>query len=280
MIDGKICSLVAGSKSTMNCYICGAKPTEMNNLDLVACKVPVQEYYKLGMSSLHAWIRTFECLLHISYNMEFKKWSARTSEEKLMKKNRKIIIQERFKKELGLNIDVVKQGFGTSNDGNTARRFFSNSTNSAEITGLDINLVKRFHVILQAIASGRNIDVYAFQNYAKETAQLYIRLYSWYYMPATVHKILFHGAEIIKDAMIPIGHLSEEAAEARNKDFRKYRELRSRKCNRKLTNEDILNNLLISSDPVISSLRPIRNQANIDMLDLEVLSLLDDSENV
>lgn len=54
MIDGKICSTVTGSTSTMNCYICRAKPTEMNHLDLVARKIPIQEYYKLGTSSLDA----------------------------------------------------------------------------------------------------------------------------------------------------------------------------------------------------------------------------------
>lgn len=98
-------------------------------------------------------------------------------------------------------------------------------------------------------------------------------------MPATVHKILFHGAEVIKCALLPIGHLSEEAAEARNRDFKRYREVRSRKCNRKFANEDILNNLLISSDSDISNLRPIRNKRNFTNLQLEALSLLEVSEN-
>lgn len=34
MIDGKICSCLAGV-STMVCYICGAKPTEMNNIEVI-----------------------------------------------------------------------------------------------------------------------------------------------------------------------------------------------------------------------------------------------------
>lgn len=34
-------------------------------------------------------------------------------------------------------------------------------------------------------------------------------------MPASVHKILFHGAIIIKNALLPIGQLSEEVIEAR-----------------------------------------------------------------
>lgn len=146
---------------------------------------------------------------------------------------------------------------------------------------MDIYLVKRFYIILQTITSGQTINVYAFEEYAKETAQLYVRLYSWYYnnMPATVHKILFHGAEVIKCALLPIGHLSEEAAEARNRDFKRYREVRSRKCNREFANEDILNNLLISSDSDISNLRPIRNKRNFTNLQLEALSLLEVSEN-
>ncbi|KAG5862633.1 hypothetical protein JTB14_004501 [Gonioctena quinquepunctata] len=42
-----------------------------------------------------------------------------------------------------------KQGYGSTNDGNTARRFFRNSDVSASITGLDEGIIKRFHVILQ-----------------------------------------------------------------------------------------------------------------------------------
>lgn len=274
MIDGKICSTLAGVKSSMVCYICGAKPTDMNNLNKVVEKKPDTEHYKFGMSSLHAWIRMMECLIHVSYNIEFKKWSARSDEEKEMKKMRKLTIQQKFKKELGLTIDVVKQGVGTTNDGNTARRFFENSEKSAEITGLDLNLIKRFYTILQVLASNQRIDVEKFELYAKETAKLYINLYNWYYMPVSVHKILIHGAEIIKDALLPIGQLSEEAAEARNKHFRNYREERSRKCNRKYTNEDILHNLLISSDPVISRLRPSATTKKNRELSEDALSLL------
>lgn len=48
---------------------------------------------------------------------------------------RKQQIQQRFFIEAGLRIDFPKPGFGSSNDGNTARRFFNNISQSAEITG-------------------------------------------------------------------------------------------------------------------------------------------------
>lgn len=52
-----------------------------------------------------------------------------------------------------------------------------------------------------------------------DTAKLYVQLYPWYPMTPTVHKILIHGATVIENALLPIGQLSEEAAEARNKHF-------------------------------------------------------------
>lgn len=76
-------------------------------------------------------------------------------------------------------------------------------------------------------------------------------------MPSSVHKILIHGADIIQYfGMLPIGKLSEEASESRNKDFRTYREHHSRKVSRIASNEDILNNLLLSSDPKLALVRP------------------------
>jgi len=72
----------------------------------------------------------------------------------------------------------------------------------------------------QVVCSGQKIDADKFEKYALNTAELYISLYHWYFMPPTVHKMLIHGGEIIRRALVPIGWLSEEAQEARNKDYR------------------------------------------------------------
>lgn len=74
-------------------------------------------------------------------------------------------------------------------------------------------------------------------------------------MPVSVHKLLIHGSDIIKNAIVPIGQLSEDAQEANHKYFRKYRENHSRKMSRIQNNEDIFNNLIIASDPIISNSR-------------------------
>ncbi|KAL4714954.1 hypothetical protein ACJJTC_003105 [Scirpophaga incertulas] len=107
---------------------------------------------------------------------------------------------------MGILIDIVKQGSGTTNDGNTARRFFSNPAKTADITGLDVTFIQRFGTILSAIACEEPINVEAFADYARLTAEIYVELYGWYYMPASVHKLLLHGAEIIRHFNItPIG---------------------------------------------------------------------------
>lgn len=80
---------------------------------------------KFGLSILHAWIRFFECLLHLSYKIGIKKWQARGDEEKRKVLENKKRIQEDFKSKLGLLVDIPKCGYGIpSNDGNTARRIF------------------------------------------------------------------------------------------------------------------------------------------------------------
>lgn len=170
--------------------------------------------------------------------------------------SRKKLIQDRFKDDLNLLIDIVKQGSRTTNDGNTAR-FFEFPDKTAAITGLDEELIRRFSVILQAITSGEIVDVPKFKEYARTTAEKYVELYDWYYMSSTVHKLLIHGGKIIaENAIVPIGSLSEKASEARNKDFRRFREHHLRKKSRQASNEVILNMLIVSSDPLISFTRP------------------------
>jgi len=164
-----------------------------------------------------------EYLLHISYNLEIQKWSVRNPQQKILKLERKRNIQEQFRRRLGLLIDVVKQGVGTSNDGNTARRFFENPSVTAEITGLDAIIIRKFSILLQAISSNEEINPEKFDDFAKTLAKHVIEKYGWYYMPASVHKILLHGADIIKNVLLPIGQLSEEVIEARHKEFRKKR---------------------------------------------------------
>lgn len=53
---------------------------------------------------------------------------------------------------------------------------------------------------------------------------------------------------------------SEEAQEARNKHFRQYREMHSRRFSRIAANQDVMTMLCITSDPLISLYRQTQAQ--------------------
>lgn len=258
MIDGKVCNAVSENLSTQRCYLCGLTSKNFNNIELVS-KQSIEDKSKLrfGISPLHAWIRCFECILHVSYKLVLLKWQAHGNEEKQKVAVNQKEIQARFKSQMGLIVDKVKAGYGNSNDGNTARRFFEDAETTAEITNVNEEIIKRFRVILLTISSTYSIKLDYFKKYCSETAEKFVELYPWYPMSTTVHKILFHSTEIIKYALLPIGQLGEEAQEARHKDVKRYRELYSRKFSRQKTMEDVFHNLLISSDPYITSLRKL-----------------------
>lgn len=147
--------------------------------------------------------------------MPVKKYKERKTEaEKKIENEKKLEIQARFRKETGLIVDMPKANFG-----NTSRRFFEDPQLASDITGISHELIYRLKVILETISSGHIIDPEKYDKYALDTARLYVDLYPWHPMTPTMHKILIHGAIIIKNALLPIGQLSEEAAEARNKHF-------------------------------------------------------------
>lgn len=68
-----------------------------------------------------------------------------------------------------------------------------------------------------------------FSCYAYQTVELFDGKYTCYFKPVTMHKIILHGKEIIENAALPVGSLSEEAQEAINKDCKQYRLSHSRK---------------------------------------------------
>jgi hypothetical protein len=280
MIDGKAFAAVTDT-SCQSCAICGATPKIMNDLANVLKRKSDTSKYEYGLSTLHAHIRCFECILHVSYRLEIRKWkiSGEDKEKCSLQKKR---IQNELKEKLGLLVDIPKPNFGTTNDGNTARRFFANYEIVSQVTGIDTHLIKRFGVILKTLSSGCSINAVAFREYSTETARLFIELYPWYYMPSSVHRILIHGADIIQAAILPIGMLSEEALEARNKDLRRCRQFNTRKISRIAGTTDLFHFLLFTSDPVISIISKSKERKSLHKIsnfDHEVQALLNQMGN-
>ena len=153
----------------------------------------------------------------------------KTEDTKDLIPSRKTEIKKKFKSEMGLLVGIVKKDSSNSNDENTGCRFFLSASKSAAITELDEELISRCDTVLQTLSCGYAIHLLAFQEYAIDMARYYARLYPWFPMPASVHRILIHGTDVIAVALLPIGMLSKEAMKARNKDFRRFREKRCRK---------------------------------------------------
>ena len=76
-------------------------------------------------------------------------------------------------------------------------------------------------------------------------------LYEWYPMPATVHKVLIHGKQILTNCILPVGFLAEDASESRNKLYKRDREMHARKNSRVNTLTDVFNRALDTTDPII-----------------------------
>jgi len=229
MIDGKVCNVLTDQKSMTSCNICGVSPKHINDLQYIKQLKINKEHYKFDLSILHCWIRFMECLLHISYNLDFRESCAR-GYNKILQQNRKKQIQDGLKSQLSITVDVVKQGYGTTNDGNTARRFFSNPAIISNILGINETLIERFRNILHVVTSCFEIDLEKFEIYTTETAELFINLYGWYKMLPFVHKVLLHGSNIMRKLILPIGYFSEEAQESGNKIFKAARRYYSRTC--------------------------------------------------
>lgn len=157
-------------------------------------------------------------------------------------------------------VDIPKRGVGTTNDAHNARRFFENPVIAPNITGRNEELIHRFGIIFKTITSGFSKE---FKVFCLETDQLFVNKCGWYYISQTVHKILIHGTELIKIALLPVGMRSDEAQEARNKDYKNLREHHTRKVSRTAIMTDLLNLLLDSTDPLVSSLRVKRQTKSI-----------------
>lgn len=120
----------------------------MRKRDKIIIRYIDEKAHNFGISDLHARIRwriVQSSISYIIYNSSFKKWSVRDPNLKKQQEETKKRIQQEFKKKLGLLVNVVKQVSDLINDGNNARKIFS-EIKTAEITRLKKALIKRFAI--------------------------------------------------------------------------------------------------------------------------------------
>lgn len=257
VIDGKVLNVLTGTKSTQACPICGATPKDFINIKNYSSEKfrPIEGNLKYGISPLHCWIRFFEFVLHIAYKSDIKKWQIREYDDKEAVKKKKADVQNSFWTELGLRVDLPKiGGCGTTNDGNTSRRAFAEHEKFAKITGVDQELIFRLKIILICLSCQFPLNLEKFEKHCFQTAECIQTKYPWLPMTPTVHKVLIHSKEIMKNTPLPVGCFAEDAAESRNKIYKADRLYHARKTGRIDNLTDVFCRALDTSDPLISSL--------------------------
>ena len=130
------------------------------------------------------------------------------------------------------------------------------------------------------MASGFEINLDEFDQLSQETKALYFSSVGWYAMPATLHKILVHGRQIIEACPVPLGITNEEASEANNKVLRNYRLHHSRRTSWRQGVQDLFHRLMDVSDPVIQekALRSSARRSARKPLSPQILALLKSPE--
>lgn len=106
MVDGKVCNTLSLNRPTQKCYICNASSSQFNDIEAIQLRSFNPESLNFGLSSLHAYIRFYECLLHISYKMPTQNKQARGEQNKKIVADRKKFIQTEFRNQLGLLVDI------------------------------------------------------------------------------------------------------------------------------------------------------------------------------
>ena len=121
MIYGNVLACITNTKSMQNCSICEAKPKEISDIRNLNNFKPCKDTLIYDMSSLHAWIRYFECLPYVSYRLEIKTWRV-TKKLKAKYIERKKLIKKKCMTHL---VDMPRsEGAETNTTGNVCRKHF------------------------------------------------------------------------------------------------------------------------------------------------------------
>lgn len=153
-----------------------------------------------------------------------------------------------------IRVDEVKQGSGTSVNGNTARKCFKNPSALAQVLGLNEELVKRLSFVLLAFKQKEGVDLQALEKYCTDTYKLFFEKYPWAKMNPSVHKMLRHGVDIARKFPLSLAYFAEDAAESMHKCYRKNSINHARQNSRANRLKDVFNRAVDMSDPLVSTI--------------------------
>jgi hypothetical protein len=249
LIDGKVLCSITGAKTT-ECPFCHKSGKELAKNE-GPFEVESTRFLEYGASPLHFGLRAFSALLKMGYKQDFKQHRV-TKEHSAKFEARKLIVKEAFKRELNLIVDSGSDP-GKTLSGNVARKAFANPIVFAQIIGVSPMLVSNLDVIWRTMASSYQINGREFEEFCKQTLDIYLSEVGWFNIPPTIHKILVHGRAIVDACPVALGLTSEESSEANNKFIRKFLLQHTRKTSHLDTMTDLFHRLMAVSDPCLLS---------------------------
>ena len=254
MLDQKVMNHIHRG-SSQRCPLCLATPMDFMNVTRVFTAKP-EAVAQLCLSILHFGPRSMENLFNIGFNQLFQKFQRRrnNTSDYFLRALMKQKILASYLKDFGWKIFKPGNG-GTSNTGNMARNVFKNSIYLAEQIGVDEDLVHRIHMVWIALASGEHLCADKFGRYCEDTIKLYHREAHWYPMCASLHKVLVHAKDVIRllPPEITAGMLSEEPAEASNKDVKNFEQHHAFQGDYVKKALAVFHRLIDRSDPIVAS---------------------------
>ena len=249
MVDGKVVNCFEGITWTKKCYLCLKGGKELNDMAPGSISMCSMTKYQYGAQPLHALIRSLDFILDLAYklpNSHILDKKERVNAQKDTKRQ----IHDRYYQVKGLNIDMPYQQSGNTNDGNMARKVFSDVKFFSEATGVDENFIETLKTCIACLSSSQHIDPHKYLATAKECYQIWKEKYATFEdLGPTIHKILVHGHEFIEVFEMQIGILIEQCIESCNKLVKYYREDHTSKSSRQNMMRDIFNFLLVQSWP-------------------------------
>lgn len=133
----------------------------------------------------------------------------------------------------------------------------------SQITGIRVDFIENLAFLLRSISSSGPVDIKSFEKKSRFVYDIYAKNYSLIAnVKPTVHKLLVHGSQLLQLSKIPLGSLSEQALESRNKYIKKFKLKHTFKSSRENINKDLFNSLTLHSWPNLSCCQNKINDLN------------------
>ena len=252
--------------SYLSCHLCGCKGSDFNNPIIYRTNHSIDPaILDLGPSVLHCKMRSMEGIFNLAVRAKTGPNYPMSSQEFIDVKKEFI---SAFKERMNLTLFAVHPIHGSSNNGNAADNFFLHAEETADILGLNVELIKGFNDLNNILSNSKqNYNIVQYEILARRMFRILTESPEFEGlcpMTPTMHRIIVHGAAFIKHfqqkSLDPIGALSESALESRNKHVRMFRKEHSWRGSLNQTIKDMGIRLLVTSDILLFMRRKIQLQ--------------------